>query len=195
MRDINTLFSRGLRGGRFTKFEVNQTNLKRVILPAASSASSDDLRSDVSWRQPDVRPDVTTKTVEKFHLLRRNRQSWVGCPPNSSYESFSHRNCQRPHHNVEPHSTVDGLSFKTRPGRLLIVGWPLRTGPGRSPSRRRSFPPTYARHSWQNTVLFGIVIVNFHIILWHRIVMKNRFHQKRQTLQSIADFLQGWQGS
>jgi hypothetical protein len=50
-----------LRGGRYTKFEENQTNFKRVILPAASSASSGDLRPDVSWRQSDVRPDVTTK--------------------------------------------------------------------------------------------------------------------------------------
>jgi hypothetical protein len=29
------------------KFEVNQTNLERVILPTVSSSSSDDLRSDV----------------------------------------------------------------------------------------------------------------------------------------------------
>jgi hypothetical protein len=59
----HTLFSKGLRGGRCTKFEVNQTNLKRVILPAVSSASSDDLRPDISWRQADVRPDVSTKCL------------------------------------------------------------------------------------------------------------------------------------
>ncbi len=61
MRDI-PCFRGGLRRGRCTKFEVNQTNLKRVILPVASSASSGDLRPDVSGRQVDVRPDVTTKT-------------------------------------------------------------------------------------------------------------------------------------
>jgi hypothetical protein len=37
---------------------VNQTNLKRVILPTVSSASSGVLRSD-------VRSDVTTKVVEE----------------------------------------------------------------------------------------------------------------------------------
>ena len=37
---VTYLFSRALRGGKCTKFEENQTNLKRVILPAASSASS-----------------------------------------------------------------------------------------------------------------------------------------------------------
>jgi hypothetical protein len=60
----HTLFSRGLRGWRCTKFEVNQTNLKRVILPSSSSVSSDDLRPDISWRQADVRPDVTTKRMD-----------------------------------------------------------------------------------------------------------------------------------
>ncbi len=34
--------------GRCTKFEVNQTNLKRVILPADSSTLSDDLSVAVS---------------------------------------------------------------------------------------------------------------------------------------------------
>ena len=36
------------RGGRCTKFEVNQTNLKRVILPTVSSVSSGDLSPDIS---------------------------------------------------------------------------------------------------------------------------------------------------
>ncbi len=54
-------FRGGLTGGRCTKFEVNQTNLKRVILPASSSASSGDLRTDVSLTSADVRPDVITK--------------------------------------------------------------------------------------------------------------------------------------
>jgi hypothetical protein len=45
------------------KFEVNQTNLKRVILPAASSASSGDLRPDVRLTSDDVRPDVTTGLI------------------------------------------------------------------------------------------------------------------------------------
>jgi hypothetical protein len=35
---------RGLPREGFTKFEVNQTNLKRVILPTSSSVSSGDLR-------------------------------------------------------------------------------------------------------------------------------------------------------
>jgi hypothetical protein len=58
----HTLFSRALRGGRSTKFEENQTNLKRVILPAVSSASSGDLR-------PDVRPSPLITPLR--HLLRR----------------------------------------------------------------------------------------------------------------------------
>jgi hypothetical protein len=33
---------------RRTKFEVNQTNLERVILPSGKPLSSDDLRPDVS---------------------------------------------------------------------------------------------------------------------------------------------------
>ncbi len=62
---------RDFREGRCTKFEVNQKNLKWVILPETSSASSDDLRSDVSWRQTDVRADVTTKTT-----VRCSPPSW-----------------------------------------------------------------------------------------------------------------------
>jgi len=61
IRDI-PCFRGVLRDGRCTKFEVNQTNLKRVILPTVSSASSGDLRPDVSLTSADVRPDVTTKT-------------------------------------------------------------------------------------------------------------------------------------
>ena len=60
VRDI-PCFSRCLWGGRCTKFEENQTNLKRVILPAVSSASSGDLSPDVSLTSTDVRTDVTTK--------------------------------------------------------------------------------------------------------------------------------------
>ena len=41
-------FRGSLRGGRCTKFEVNQTNLERVILPTDSSASSGDLSPDVT---------------------------------------------------------------------------------------------------------------------------------------------------
>ncbi len=48
-------------GGRCTKFEENQTNVQWVILPGVSSASSGDLRSDVSLTSTDVRPDVTPK--------------------------------------------------------------------------------------------------------------------------------------
>ena len=40
---------------------MNQTNLKRVILPVGSSASSGDLASDVSLTSADVSPDVRTK--------------------------------------------------------------------------------------------------------------------------------------
>ena len=58
---MKLLFSRGLRGVKCTKFEENRTYLKRVILPAASSASSVDQRPDVSLMSADVRPDVTTK--------------------------------------------------------------------------------------------------------------------------------------
>ncbi len=56
MRDVPCFRMGGEEEGpvRCTKFEVNPTNLKRVILPSASSASSGDLT-------PDVRPDVTTK--------------------------------------------------------------------------------------------------------------------------------------
>ena len=57
-------FRWGLRGGRYTKFEVNQTNLNRVILPGDSSTSSGALRSDVSLTSSDVRPDMTTKSVK-----------------------------------------------------------------------------------------------------------------------------------
>ncbi len=76
--------SRVLWGGRCTKFEVNQTNLKGVIIPAASSASSDDLSPDVSWRQTDVRPDVTTKTRLVRYVLEDLTSCWkcrwsVGC--------------------------------------------------------------------------------------------------------------------
>jgi hypothetical protein len=62
MRDI-TCFRGGLREERCTKFEVNQTDLKRVILPTDSSTSSGDLRSDVSLMSGDVRPDMTTKLL------------------------------------------------------------------------------------------------------------------------------------
>ena len=56
------LFSRVFRGRRCTKFEENQTNLKRVKLPTDSSVSSGDLSPDVTWRQTDVRRDVTRKS-------------------------------------------------------------------------------------------------------------------------------------
>ena len=48
-------------GRKVYKFEVNQTNFKRVILPAFSSALSDDLSPDVILTSVDVSPDVTTK--------------------------------------------------------------------------------------------------------------------------------------
>ena len=51
---------------------MNQTNLNRVELPAVSSASSGDLRTDVNLMSADVRPDVTTKslTVILCHVCR-----------------------------------------------------------------------------------------------------------------------------
>ena len=60
MRDI-PCFRGVFRGGRCTKFEVNQTNLKRVMLPTVSSTSSGDLSPDVSLTSDDVRSAVTTK--------------------------------------------------------------------------------------------------------------------------------------
>ncbi len=56
---------------------MNQANLKRVILPAASSASSGDLRPDVS----DVRSDVTTK-IERARERESKRErdlEWCSC--------------------------------------------------------------------------------------------------------------------
>jgi hypothetical protein len=70
MRDI-TCFRGGLRGERCKKFEVNQTDLKRVILPTDSSASSGDLRSDVSLMSGDVRPDMTTKLLVGYSSTKR----------------------------------------------------------------------------------------------------------------------------
>ncbi len=40
---------------------MTQTNLNRVMLPEASSASSGDLRPDVNLTSDDVSPNVTTK--------------------------------------------------------------------------------------------------------------------------------------
>ncbi len=65
MRDVSC-FHGGLRGGRCTKVQVNQTNLKRVIFSAASSASSGGLRHDVNLTSTDVRPDVTVPVKPPF---------------------------------------------------------------------------------------------------------------------------------
>jgi hypothetical protein len=73
------LFSRDLWGGRCTKFEENQTNLNRVILPAASSVSSGDLRTDVSLTSADVRSDVTTKVTMEEQKQNTSVQKHVTC--------------------------------------------------------------------------------------------------------------------
>jgi hypothetical protein len=56
---------------------VNQTNLERVILPSGKPLSSDDLRPDVSWRQADVSPDVTTKVDSEIVLSTRYGKTMV----------------------------------------------------------------------------------------------------------------------
>ena len=67
--------------------ERAQTNLKRVILPTASSALSGDLRPDVSLASADLRPDVTTKV----------RMLW-----------------EKTYHSGENHSSVKDDSVKRR---------------------------------------------------------------------------------
>ncbi len=48
-----------------TKFDVNQTKLKRVIPPVSSLNSSGDLRSNVGLTSADVRTDATTKSTDR----------------------------------------------------------------------------------------------------------------------------------
>jgi hypothetical protein len=57
----HTLFSSGWRKGRCTKFEVNQGDLKRVILPTVSS----DVRSGVSCDLTTGRPGPETGNLQR----------------------------------------------------------------------------------------------------------------------------------
>jgi hypothetical protein len=82
MRDV-PCFQGDLRGGRCTKVQVNQTNLKRVIFSTASSASSGVLRHDVSLTSADVRPDVTTKSniwIATRNMPRHKTRGRTCCP-------------------------------------------------------------------------------------------------------------------
>ena len=47
------------RGGRCTKFAVNQTNIKRVILEQLRQRRQVDLTPEISLTSADARPDVT----------------------------------------------------------------------------------------------------------------------------------------
>jgi hypothetical protein len=57
---------RGRRGWRYTKYQVNRTNLEKVTPPAAPSVSSGDLVPDVRLTSAHVRSNVTTTDHKTF---------------------------------------------------------------------------------------------------------------------------------
>ena len=84
---------RGGRGCRYTKFEVNRTNISWVKLPVDPSVSSGILVLDVRLTSVDVRADVTTKTLTltlyPFRICDTNKWNWywqdTWLPPTEHY--------------------------------------------------------------------------------------------------------------